>query len=119
MYQNCPYITSYPVYSYNSIYQNQHDKMRHINSISISNRAPEIAKAIGIDFETVKFDINQFKMGLEVELEHGYHNPLTNTTNDDPVVTGKIALAHLNEFPDYYTRLAILEKEAKEYWKTR
>jgi hypothetical protein len=56
---------------------------------------------------------------LEVELEHGYRDPLTNVTNDDPVITGKIALAHLYEFPDYYTRLSKLEREATEYWKTR
>ncbi|HEX9380836.1 MAG TPA: DUF5661 family protein, partial [Gaiellaceae bacterium] len=47
------------------------------------------------------------------ELEHGLHDLLTNVTGDDPVVTGKIALAHLNEFPDYYTRLERMEEEAK------
>ena len=43
---------------------------------------------------------------MDVELEHGLHDQLTNVTQDDPLITGKIALAHLNEFPDYYTRLA-------------
>jgi hypothetical protein len=52
-------------------------------------------------------------MGMDIELEHGLHDPLTNVTDDDPVVTGKIALAHLNEFPDYYTRLDRMEEEAK------
>jgi hypothetical protein len=67
---------------------------------------------LGIDWS--KFDVNQFKMGMEVELEHGTVNPLTNVTNDDLLITGKIALAHLNEFPDYYTRLSKMEKEAKK-----
>jgi hypothetical protein len=52
-------------------------------------------------------------MGMDVELEHGLHDPATNVTDSDPVVTGKIALAHLNEFPDYYTRLGLMEEEAK------
>ena len=52
-------------------------------------------------------------MGMDVELEHGLQDPLTDVSHDDPVVTGKIALAHLNEFPDYYTRLARMEEEAK------
>ena len=50
---------------------------------------------------------------MEVELEHGLQDPATNVTDDEPVVTGKIALAHLNEFPDYYTRLDRMEQEAK------
>ena len=57
-------------------------------------------------------------MGMDVELEHGTENSLTNVTNDDPLLTGKIALAHLNEFPDYYTRLDEMEDEAKEYHKS-
>lgn len=55
-------------------------------------------------------------MGLDVELEHGKISPSTNVTNDDPIMTGKIALAHLNEFPDYYTRLSKMEKEADAFW---
>jgi hypothetical protein len=51
-----------------------------------------------------------------VELEHGARDAQTNVTNDDALVTGKIALAHLKEFPDYYTRLSEMEKEADEYW---
>ena len=50
---------------------------------------------------------------MNVELEHGIHDLVTNVTGDDPLVTGKIALAHLNEFPDYYTRLAAMEDQAK------
>jgi hypothetical protein len=64
------------------------------------------------DWETAPFDIEQFRMGMAVELEHRLHDSATNVTGDDPVVTGKIALAHLNEFPDYYTRLVRMEAEA-------
>jgi len=52
-------------------------------------------------------------MGLEVELEHGRRDPKTDVTHDDPITTGRIALAHLNELPDYYTRLAKMEAEAE------
>ncbi|MGN1029170.1 MAG: DUF5661 family protein, partial [Bacilli bacterium] len=81
--------------------------------------ATQIAKELSIDFKNEKFDIEQFRMGLDVELEHGRRSPLTNVTNDNPILTGKIALAHLKEFPDYYTRLKKLEKEAKAYWSTQ
>jgi hypothetical protein len=59
-----------------------------------------------------RFDLEQFRTGLGVELEHGTANQTTDVTNDDPLLTGKIALAHLAEFPDYYTRLAKMEAEA-------
>jgi hypothetical protein len=62
------------------------------------------------------FDFEQFRRGLEVELEHGLRDPETNVTNDDVLLTGKIAWAHLKEFPDYYTRLDKLEVEAEEFW---
>jgi len=80
--------------------------------------APEQAKEIGekLDIDWSKWDIEQFRMGLDVELEHGTINPHTNVTNDDPLITGKITLAHLNEFPDYYTRLDKMEKEADAFW---
>lgn len=65
------------------------------------------------------FDVEQFQAGLDVELEHGVRDVQTNVTNDDALITGKIALAHLKEFPDYYTRLSTMEKEAKEYWASR
>ena len=68
---------------------------------------------------TAAFDVEQFRMGLDVELEHGLHDPVTDVTNNDPVVTGKIALAHLNEFPDYYTRLARMEEEARREAQAR
>lgn len=75
-----------------------------------SQEAKEIGDQIGIDWS--KFDVEQFRMGLDVELEHGLVDPQTNVTNDDPIMTGKIALAHLKEIPDYYTRLEQMEKEA-------
>ena len=73
--------------------------------------AQKIGSAIGIDWESV--DVEQFRRGLEVELEHGAHDPETNVTDDDALMTGKIAWAHLKEMPDYYTRLDKLEKEAE------
>jgi len=55
-------------------------------------------------------------MGLDVELEHGIRDEYTNVTHDDEIATGKIALAHLNEFPDYYSRLKKMEDEATEFY---
>ena len=78
-----------------------------------ADEARRIGAAIGIDWSNSPFDVEQFRMGLEVELEHGRRDPSTDVTHDDPVLTGKIALAHLNEFPDYYTRLDRMEEEAK------
>lgn len=76
-----------------------------------TEEAKKIGEALGIDWS--EFDVEQYRMGLDVELEHGTINPATNVTNDDPIMTGKIALAHLNEFPDYYTRLDQMEEEAE------
>jgi hypothetical protein len=78
--------------------------------------ARRIGEQIGIDWDSSPFDVEQLRMGLGVELEHGRQDPATNVTDDDEVVTGKIARAHLNEFPDYYTRLAAMEAEADRYW---
>jgi hypothetical protein len=78
-----------------------------------TDEARRIGETIGIDWSSAPFDIEQFRLGLGVELEHGLHDPSTNVTNDDPILTGKIALAHLKEFPDYYTRLARMEAEAE------
>ena len=74
--------------------------------------AQAIATVLGIDFGRLGCDLEQFRMGLDVELEHGSRDPGTDVSGNDPVVTGKIALAHLTEYPDYYTRLAVLEREA-------
>ena len=77
------------------------------------DEARQIGEQIGIDWSSAPFDVGEFRAGMNVELEHGLHDPATNVTGDDPLVTGKIALAHLNEFPDYYTRLERMEEEAK------
>jgi Protein of unknown function (DUF5661) len=75
--------------------------------------ARRVGEAIGIDWASVPFDVEQFRAGMDVELEHGLHDPTTNVTDDDPSSTGKIALAHLKEFSDYYIRLERMEEEAK------
>jgi len=80
-----------------------------------AEEAKTIGEQLGVDWS--KWDVEQFRMGLDVELEHGTISLSTNVTNDDPIMTGKIALAHLNEFADYYTRLDKLEKEADIFWK--
>ena len=77
------------------------------------DEAQEIANKIGLDFTKEKFSLESFCAGLAVELEHGKRDPETNVTNDDPLITGKIAWAHLNEFPDYYERLEAMEAEAE------
>src|SRR6476619_4537984 len=81
------------------------------------DEARRIGAVLGMDWK--KFDLEQFRRGLEVELEHGSRDPETNVTNDDLTLTGKIAWAHLKEFPDYYTRLDKLEAEADAYWAER
>ena len=78
--------------------------------------ARQIGTTLGVDWK--KFDLEQFRRGLEVELEHGSRDPETNVTNDDLNLTGKIAWAHLKEFGDYYTRLDKLEAEADAEWKS-
>lgn len=76
-----------------------------------AEEARQVGDRLGINWSAV--DLEQFRMGLEVELEHGVRNVVTNVTNDDLVLTGKIALAHLMELPDYYTRLMRMEEEAR------
>lgn len=79
-----------------------------------TEQAKEIGEKLGILWD--KFDVEQFRHGMDVELEHGTENSVTNVTNDDPLTSGKIALAHLNEFPDYYHRLDKMEEETEAYW---
>ena len=81
-----------------------------------SDEARAAGERIGVDWSTSKFDVEQFRMGMDVELEHGTQDLATNVTDDDVEVTAKIARAHLNEFPDYYTRLAVMEADAEAYW---
>lgn len=79
--------------------------------------AKQIGDKLGIDWNNVNID--EFAMGVNVELEHGSRDKDTNVTNNDKLLTGKIAWAHLKEFPDYYTRLHKMESEAKEYWDNK
>jgi uncharacterized protein DUF5661 len=79
-----------------------------------ASEARRVGEQIGIDWEISPFDVDQFRRGMEVELEHGAHDPETDVTHDDPIITGKIAWAHLKEFPDYYTRLERMEAEAEQ-----
>ncbi len=81
-----------------------------------TEQARSVGEQIGIDWDSAPFDVEQFRMGMDVELEHGLADLATNVTDDDPQFTGKIALAHLNEFADYYTRLEKMEEEAKRDW---
>lgn len=85
-----------------------------IKKVFSSEEAKKIGEQLGLDWS--QFDVEQFRMGIDVELEHGTVDPKTNVTNNDPLMTGKIALAHLNEFPDYYTRLEKMEEEAEEFF---
>jgi hypothetical protein len=80
-----------------------------------AEEAQQVGASLGIDWK--KIDLEQFRRGLEVELEHGTRDPETNVTSDDLSLTGKIAWAHLKEFPDYYTRLDKLEAEAARHFK--
>ncbi|MGI5970813.1 MAG: DUF5661 family protein [Oscillospiraceae bacterium] len=82
-----------------------------------ADEAKKYGEQLGVDWS--KFDVEQFRSGMDVELEHGSHDPNTNVTNNDPLMTAKIALAHLNEFPDYYTRLYQMEEEAEAYWESK
>ena len=82
-----------------------------------NDEAKTIGEQIGIDWS--KFDVEQFRRGMDVELEHGTIDSNTNVSNDDPLTTGKIALAHLNEIPDYYDRLEKMEEEGELYWESQ
>src|SRR6266567_3844011 len=90
-------------------------EMTHASSTKsfTAEEARRVGTEIGIAWESAPFDVEQFRAGMDVELEHGLRDPTTDVTNDEPIVTGKIALAHLRELPDYYTRLARMEGEAE------
>lgn len=78
------------------------------------DEARRIGEEIGILWDHAVFSVEQFRRGLEVELEHGARSPMTDVTHDDPLLTGKIVWTHLIEAPDYYSRLAEMEAEAEE-----
>jgi len=82
-----------------------------------SEEAQRVGDAIGVDWE--RFALEEFRAGMDVEYEHGSHDPQTDVTHDDPILTGKIALAHLKEFPDYYDRLERMEREAESEWAAK
>ena len=85
-----------------------------INKQFTAQEAKAVGDELGIKWD--KFDVDQFRRGMDIEFEHGTIDPWTNVTNDDPILTGKIALAHLNEFSDYYDRLEEMEEKAEEFW---
>ena len=80
-----------------------------------AEEAKEIGEKLGVKWD--KFGVEEFRKGMDIELEHGTIDPNTNVTNDDPLLTGKITLAHLNEIRDYNTRLLKMEEEGEAYWE--
>ena len=84
-------------------------------TVFTAEQAQKLGSQIGINWDKSPFDVAQFRRGLDVELEHGSDDPETNVTNNDPVMTAKIAWAHLKELPDYYTLLAVMEGEEDQF----
>ena len=82
-----------------------------------TDEARRVGNEIGVDWS--RFDPEQFRFGMDVEYEHGSHDPQTDVTHDGPILTGKIALAHMKEFPDYYERLERMEEEATREWASK
>lgn len=82
-----------------------------------TDEAQRVGDALGIDWDAIELD--QFQRGMDVELEHGSMDPHTDVTHDDPIATGKIALAHLQRIPDYYDRLAQMLADAEADWAER
>jgi Protein of unknown function (DUF5661) len=82
-----------------------------------TEEAKRVGDEIGVDWD--RFDLEQFRFGMDVELEHGSHDPQTDVTHDDPILTGKIALAHMKEYADYYQRLERMEAEAEREWAAK
>ncbi|WP_211316782.1 DUF5661 family protein [Oceanobacillus arenosus] len=124
-YYNDPYLNNFikgynfdTQYLYPSTGSHWYRNTGSINRVKSFSKeeAAAIALLLGIDFNKSKFDLDEFWIGVNTELEHGKISSQTNVTDDNPLITGKIALAHLNEFPDYYKRLKVLENEAKAYW---
>lgn len=112
-YRNTAYVNRIPVMHVPAVTR---VTMNNVKASYTREEAAAIALLLGIDFNQTPFDLEEFWMGVNTELEHGRKYYQTNVTADDPITTGKIALAHLNEFPDYYTRLKKLEEEAKAFW---
>lgn len=86
-----------------------------MKKIFTTEEAKAVGEKLGINWK--EFDVDQFRRGMNVEMEHGSAtSEITNVTKDDPLLTGKIALAHLMEIPDYYDRLEDMEEEGEEFW---
>jgi hypothetical protein len=81
---------------------------RHKTTI---DEASTVGKALHVNWDDI--DVEQLRRGMDVEFEHGAHDPQTDVTHDDLRLTAMIALAHLKEFPDYYVRLERMEEAAK------
>lgn len=81
--------------------------------------AETVAPAIGIEWQMVRFTPKDLAQGMNVELEHGKRDSQTNVTDDDPISTAKIALAHLKESYLYYRDLEILEECEKKLGKIK
>ena len=79
-----------------------------------AEQAQQLGARLGVNWDEVPLE--ELRKGIEVEYEHGTHDPDTNVSNNDPLITAKIALAHIKEFPDYYERLEKMEAEAKKFW---
>ena len=84
-----------------------------------TEQAAEALSAAGIDISGEEYGLEEVRQGMDVELEHGTRFPDLDVTSNDPVITVKIALAHLREFPDYYERLEVMEREAEAAWATQ
>lgn len=83
-----------------------------------NQQAQTIGSKLGINFKI--YPLSEFKKGIQVELEHGLKcGSICNVTDNNLVKTGKIALAHILEYPDYYTRLETLEHQASKYWNNK
>ncbi len=96
-----------------AVYMLKHRKAPRLR-VSLG-KAKKIGEELGIEF--TRFGPDDLRRGMEVELEHGRRDPETDVTGDDLLLTGKIALAHLKEIPDYYSRLAKMEADAKAFWR--
>ena len=83
-----------------------------------ANDASKALERAGIDISNERYTVDDVATGMNVELEHGKRFPDLDVTGDDPVITAKIALAHLREFPDYYDRLEVMEREAEAAWES-
>jgi hypothetical protein len=88
-------------------------KIRDWTKLKTPQVLPKEAKAIlaQVNKEKMKIDLEEFRKGLEVELEHGVRFKDANVTNNHPILTGMIVLAHLKESLDYYKLLDVAELE--------